>query len=253
MASSVFKHETSQRDAQSGPGERHDSEKRDHGFTLVEILVVVAVFSITMLVAVNIFLITTRSSRRAALSQKIQGDVRFAVEAMAREVRYGTIDYDCYSPNPGCDPEDPTHTPYELNNLVTNNKGRTPLLALRDVNGNRVRYKVMPEFPAPGERQTLRVCLIDITRDSLNKCDDPLIWEVVTPEDVSIVKGEFYLHPFVNPFQLNPLRGDVGELIFLADAQPRVTIVLRTQQTTAEPQRQILSAQTTVMSRLYAR
>ncbi|MBI4414916.1 MAG: type II secretion system protein, partial [Candidatus Kerfeldbacteria bacterium] len=75
------------------------------GFTLVEILTVVSIFAVTSLIATNIFVITSRFQRKAATSQKLQGDIRFAVEAIAREVRFGTIDYGCYAPSPiNCDP-----------------------------------------------------------------------------------------------------------------------------------------------------
>ena len=217
------------------------AEKKDtQGFTLVEMLVVVAVFSIMMLVATNIFLIASKSSRKAASSQRVQGDVRFALEAIAREVRFGTIDYDCYAPNPSCDPED-LATPIDL----VANAGRTEFLALRDADGNRVRYAVMDVNGVP----KLQVCFIDIGAEQISKCDVPEAWQIVTPEEVKITNSTFFLFPFLNPFKL---RASIPPP-YDANAQPRVTIVLKTQQQTDEVSPEVVSAQTSVVSRYYAR
>lgn len=220
----------------------HAAQNGREGFTLVEMLVVVAVFSVMMLIATNIFLVASKASRQAASSQRVQGDVRFALEAIAREVRFGTIDYDCYAPNPGCDPED-IGTPIDLDAL----KGQTSLLALRDTDGNRIRYKVMDSNGVP----KLQVCFIDAGVESLDKCDAPVApaWQVVTPEDVLIENGMFYLYPFLSPFKLRTSIPPPYD----ANAQPRVTIVLKTRQQTNEVSPETISAQTSVVSRYYAR
>jgi prepilin-type N-terminal cleavage/methylation domain-containing protein len=221
------------------------------GFTLIEVLVVIAVFSILMLIATSIFLLSSQSSRRAATAQKLQGDVRFALEAIAREVRYGTIDYGCYEAGSTCDPQ--TGLPAQP---TVANGGETSLLALRDLDGNRVRYKAMND--ATGTMK-LQVCFIDISEQDLLQCDAAHLsnWQVVTPEDVKIVSATFFLHPYQNPFQLKDPVPDSGSP-YLANAQPRVTIVLKTQQASASlgsgvPKPENISSQTTVVSRFYAR
>lgn len=213
------------------------------GFTLMEILVVVAVFGVTSLVATNIFLLASKASRRTAISQKLQGDVRFALEAVTREVRFGTIDYDCYNAMPSCDPETP-ETPIDLADTA----GKTSLLALRDVSGNRVRYK----FVGTEGAQTLQVCFIDVANEALTKCNNLSRWESVTPEGVQIVSGGFFLYPFDNPFKLKEPVPPTGSP-YLTDAQPRVTVVLKTEQVSTDVAPERIATQTTVTSRYYAR
>lgn len=219
---------------------------RRKGFTLIEILVVVAIFSVTSLVATNIFLVTNQASRRTASDQKLQGDVRFALEAIAREVRFGTIDYDCYdnpnASNASCDPEATAVVDLSATG------GKANLLALRDVTGNRIRYKVI----TVGAEPKLEVCLINIGSDALTKCDDIAAWEVVTPEGVRIVNGDFYINPPQNPFQLKEPASASGSP-YLGDVQPTVTIVFKSQQSGNDLVPENISNQTTVVSRSYVR
>ena len=44
-------------------------------------LVAVAIFTVAVLIATDIFALATQASRRTAASQQIQGDVRFALES----------------------------------------------------------------------------------------------------------------------------------------------------------------------------
>lgn len=66
------------------------------GFTLVEMLVVLAIFGTAMVVASDIFLRVSDTGRRVELLNRMQGDVRFALERIAQDVRLGRIDYDTY-------------------------------------------------------------------------------------------------------------------------------------------------------------
>lgn len=220
------------------------SRSHHRGFTLVEILTVVSIFAVTSLIATNIFVITSRFQRKAATSQKLQGDIRFAVEAIAREVRFGTIDYDCYN-----DPALPNCDPWSSSNDLVSTSGRMSLLALKDADGIRTRYRVSPVD------DRLYVCSLSTT-DADTVCDAPppgnARWQPVSPADIRVVRGAFYLFPFTNPYALtNPVPLDGSP--YTADAQPRVTIVLATQQTLAEISPERASLQTTVTSRLYLR
>lgn len=66
------------------------------GFTLVEMLVVLAIFGTAMVVASDLFLRVTDTGRRVELLNRMQGEVRFALEKISREVRTGRIDYPAY-------------------------------------------------------------------------------------------------------------------------------------------------------------
>lgn len=64
-------------------------EMRNSGFTLAELLVGIAFFSMVTLVLTGAFLATFRSQRQAFAFLQMQNNVRFALEVMSREMRTG--------------------------------------------------------------------------------------------------------------------------------------------------------------------
>src|SRR3989338_1459541 len=64
------------------------------GFTIMETVLVMAIFSIATTYAVGIFVKSNTVQKRTANVQQLTADARFVVEVMAREVRMGKIDYD---------------------------------------------------------------------------------------------------------------------------------------------------------------
>ncbi len=67
-----------------------------NGFTLLEILIVVSIFTTSVIIMTDVFVLATRTQRRQAVVQKVHSDIRFALETIAREARLGQIDYDAY-------------------------------------------------------------------------------------------------------------------------------------------------------------
>lgn len=65
-------------------------EIRNSGFTLVELLVGIAFFSMVALVLTGAFIAAFRSQRQAFAFLNMQNNVRFALEGMNREMRTGT-------------------------------------------------------------------------------------------------------------------------------------------------------------------
>lgn len=61
------------------------------GFTLIEMLVAVFMFSVVMAVASGFFAKTMVLQRRLFLMQQVQENVNFVLESMAREIRVGHI------------------------------------------------------------------------------------------------------------------------------------------------------------------
>lgn len=220
---------------------------RSSGFTLTEILIVVAIFALAMLIATNIFLLVSQSQRRATTQQKLQGDVRFALEAMARDIRFGTVDYGCYDGTTVCQPGTTTH------DLLTDTNGNATLLALIDANGNRKRYAMMTE---PGtELKKLYTCTIDAgAGEPVDRCSDSsgslANWEIVTARGIHVSDIRFFIAPYVNPFA--PCAASCAGP-YASDEQPRVTIVFRTIQDSAEAVPESVSQQTTVVTRFYPR
>ncbi len=67
--------------------------KRQMGFTLMEIIVVLAVFSILILLLINVFLLSLRAQRQASNRQDAVANLRFVLETMAQNIRTSEIDY----------------------------------------------------------------------------------------------------------------------------------------------------------------
>lgn len=62
---------------------------KEGGFTIFEMIVAVGIFTVVVVVAVSSLLTLTASERKAITLQNTQDNMRFAVEAMAKEMRTG--------------------------------------------------------------------------------------------------------------------------------------------------------------------
>lgn len=93
--------------------------KNKKGLTLLEMIVSVALFSVTMLAATGIFKMVIDGQRDAIASQNIQENMRYAFETIAKEVRTATIsNHDCESLfNP------PVAAANKVYNTTTNGEG----------------------------------------------------------------------------------------------------------------------------------
>lgn len=80
----------SARGTQKGFTPYHFFKKSDTGFTLIEMMVAVAIFSIVMLVAVGALLSIIDANRKARAVKSVVNNVSFAIESMARQARLGT-------------------------------------------------------------------------------------------------------------------------------------------------------------------
>jgi len=73
-------------------------KQNKRGVTLLEITVSVAIFSVVILSATQIFRMVIEGQRNAIASQNIQESMRYAFEAMAKEIRTAIIsNHDCES------------------------------------------------------------------------------------------------------------------------------------------------------------
>lgn len=229
----------------------------------MELLVVTAIFSLTMLVGTGVFVVAQKTQRLASITQRLHGDTRYTLEAMAREVKFRTVDYSCYRADvTDCFPVAWLSEPGFSVDLEVG-AGRTTLLALRDAAGNRKMYRVFP--PTGTTTQKLQVCAIE-SDDDPDRCTLLSNWDVVTPEGVEADRATFYVFPFrdpftqcespgggADPFGANAVNECTGSSPYLEDEQPRVTIVLQTRQSGATVTPQRLASQTTISSRLYLR
>ncbi len=68
------------------------------GFTLIEMIVALAVFSVVVTIAVGALLMLIASNEQLQAEQSVMTNLSFALDSMTREIRTGTA-YFCYSAN----------------------------------------------------------------------------------------------------------------------------------------------------------
>jgi len=73
-----------------------NTKYRSHGFTLIEMIVAVGLFSIVMLVSISALLSLVDANRKAQALQSVMNNLNIAVDGMVREIREGS-NYRCGS------------------------------------------------------------------------------------------------------------------------------------------------------------
>lgn len=186
----------------------------------MELLVVLGVFSLAVTLTSAIFLQANAVQRRVLIVNAAQADLRFALEAMVREVRNGGIDYSFYAGSGGI--------PVPSERLVVTNSF--------------------------GERQEFfletspTVCPQGITRCIAVRLENGTV-ESLTSTSLNVERLLFYISPTVDPFTLDEASGS-----YQADLQPTVTIAITAETNAVKPENILnLSAQTTATARTYAR
>ena len=109
------------------------------GVTLLEITVAVAIFSVVMLSATEIFRMVIEGQRNAIASQNVQESMRYAFETMAKEIRTAVAsNHDCESLfNP------PAGATNKVFNTTTNSEG--DILYFKNKDGDCVAYYLEDE------------------------------------------------------------------------------------------------------------
>jgi prepilin-type N-terminal cleavage/methylation domain-containing protein len=145
-------------------------KNNNSGFTIIEMLIAMAIF-VTAITSVSaIFTFTNKTQRVTKATQKTQADARFAMEVMAQQVRRGSIDYNA--------------TPY--GDTIASNP--QDVLVLRDSSDNEIWFQ-RRDFSG---------------RFVVAMSEDGSTWVDLTPPDISVDILKFYLSPSTDPFSSNP-------------------------------------------------
>lgn len=198
-----------------------DKLVRDNrGLTLMELLVVMGVFSLTVTMTSAIFIQTSRAQRRVIALNAAQADLRFALEAMVREVRGGQIDYASYGSSGG------VQVPSDA-------------LIIRSAGGSKLKFYAETD-PTVCPGGVAKCLAVNVDGQS----------QSVTSAGVELQDLTFFITPQSDPFSIDPATG-----LYKADAQPLVTISLKVKAagSAGTVDAAVLTAQTTVASRQYAR
>lgn len=197
-------------------GDRAFAARRS-GFSLVELLVVVALFSTAAIILSQIFVSFNRLHRKVSTLAILSQDMRFVTELFVRESRNASINYPAY-------PDAATIASSTSLHLI---KGPT------DITDIQVRTAECGDLPSVR-------CL------ALSK-DGGATWAPVTAKRVNVKFFGVYVRPTKSPFD------QVGG-VYLSNTQPFVTMNLEMEYIADNPKDTAsLQAQTTVSSRAYQR
>lgn len=190
------------------------------GFTLVEVIVALGIFSIATTYSVSIFVQSNQVQKRTANEQRLQSDARYVLEVMAREVRLGHLDYAYYA----AQGISLANMPLTQGNAI---------LAVRDVDNNQILFRRGQN----GARYVAQVY-------------SGGAWLDITPEDLNVARLSFYIAPSSDSLAWSDALAD-----YPSDIQPLVTIVLETESLHEDVQgtSNISYLQTTVTERKYMR
>ncbi|MBU1131851.1 type II secretion system GspH family protein [Patescibacteria group bacterium] len=189
--------------------------KSQKGFSLVEMLVVMAIFLTMALVVSDIFMSVTFVQGKALAGQKSMNDLQYNLDQIASYIRSNKIDYESYLPS------------------MT---GRVSQLNLINDRGEKISIRKETENCVAPAQSCVRV--------RLNGFDT-----VLTSNQVDVNKLYFYISPLKNPYEYNEV-----EKKFEADAQPIVTVVFEGESLKfVANARQKINLQTSAASRNYER
>ena len=146
------------------------NQNNESGFTLVEVLVAIAIFVSSITAISAIFAYSSKSQRTTEAISEVQSDARFAMEVMAQSIRRGSIDY--------------ASSQYE-GSIDSNPQA---VLVLRDNANNQIWFKRA----------------ISGSTGVVQMSEDGIEWFDLTPIDVDIDLLKFYLSPLTDPFSANP-------------------------------------------------
>lgn len=118
--------------------ETHTRRKiKEKGFTLIELMVSLTVFSIVMLISVGTLLTLIDANAKAQALYMATTNLSFALDAITRDIRTGH-QYNCYNQGPGAGGDLPANE----DNTSDCVSGKDSLSFLRDWDNTRVRYRL---------------------------------------------------------------------------------------------------------------
>lgn len=204
-------------------------------FTVMELIIVMAIFSIVLGVIIQIFIFTTAHQQRSRAIQQAQNEARTVLETVAREIQHGQIDYSWYY-----DPE-----------TQTNDLLQQPIsyLALRDSDGEMVRFRCVDAEDLPcGSSEQLTMGMMQMCRGT--GCSSNSGWSNLVNEELNVVNWQLWVGPNRDPFERDP-----DNLIsYITNEQPWVTMIItiRPRQVSRTPIPDV-NLQTTISTRTYFR
>ncbi len=189
------------------------NNKSQKGFTLVEMLVAVAIFMVVVTVAMTALMSVINANRKARAIQSVVSNVNFVIESISRDIRMGGDYYCGFSQS------------YDVNCAISGNNVVNYMPAGNSIGaGSRVYYKFTPPNLDTGSKGYLSKC--NTTCGSSNSAN----YSQITSPDVNVLSMEFYV-----------VRG--------SGVQPKVVIIMEGEAGGLNDTRSKFSLQTTASQR----
>lgn len=159
---------------------------KDSGFTLIEIMVAISIFSVVMLVAIGAVLAIVSANKKAQALNSVISNLNFALEGIARDLRTG-YDYGCNTTGTleDCDGQ-------------TGNADQTAVTFNSSQYGGKVTYYYSPELKSimrGFNGDAIRLTSDDVKIDSLTfyvKGSAPASsGNYAQPKIIIVIKGSF--------------------------------------------------------------
>lgn len=206
--------------------------KSNKGFSLLEVVVMVAIFVITVMVVIDLFLTTTELQKRAVKKKEVENNALLLLDSTIKHVKHAEIDYEFYS-DMGVDigvGENPTH-----------------ILAISDnINTAVIRRSGDAINLWSGTGNDIEICSVIDVEDM--ECDDSYTWQTYAYGDIEVKDFKIIISP-----GLDPNVRDSGGL-YIANDQQAVTIYLSVEGPGAKANEKItVNLQTSVSLSVYKR
>lgn len=133
----------------------------------MEMVVVIAIFSALILIALNVFILALHAQRQTSFRQQVLANLRYVMESMAQKVRTSEIDYQFYLDDKIASPDGKIANPENV-------------LALINQAGNHLQYSVK--------------------NGVIYQSDGQSSFALTEPSQVLVTKFDFYISPATNPF-----------------------------------------------------
>lgn len=190
-----------------------------NGFTLMEIVVAMFIFTLASILIAEIFVNIQRAQQRIRDAQEASTNTRYLVDVISREIRFSKIDYPA--------------------SAISND--HSEILNLIDSQNVSVSFKKVVSGVECGFTDNTVSCV------QIRRGGDSGIWNTITAPTLSVNALYFYVTPQNDPFPTSITSTT-------PNIQPQVTIVLHTSSTGPKLENRVSTyLQTTVASRLYAR
>ncbi len=203
------------------------------GFTLLEALLAISIFSIMTIVILDVFTRTQSIQARASSMQKLQDDGRFIMNKIASDIRNGSLLYECYE----------SHVPGVCDAPIDSLNGNA-VLALKDREGTTVVMKQGITVAECGLAKNTPCLLISKSSDL-----ESVNFSRISEGNSKISDFRVFLFPDKNPFALTP-----DGVAYQSNDQPRVRVAFtETSTVTRKKEEATLTLQTLVSTREYRR